>query len=178
MDSETGVRTESGTSVGMDSGIGVGMSGTGVGMDIARLRVDGGVSCNEGVGMDSENGVRMESETGVGMDSGTSVGMDTGISRELRVDGGDSCNEGAMGSRGLRLGVAGNYNTDSRPIRLRRGQRESGELNGLRGVFRRASDRHNWSHRRTVHDRSGDDDPCDCLEGTHFYGRRVIRPSL
>jgi hypothetical protein len=54
-----------------------------------------------------------------------------------------------------------------------------GRLEALNdGSSRTASDRHNWSRRRTVDDRSGDDDLCDRLEGTHFDGTCVIRLSL
>jgi hypothetical protein len=73
---------------------------------------------------------------------------------------------------------------ESGPRRPRRGRRVIGgreELSVLSGeIYRMASDWHwhNWSHQRTVDDRSGNDDLCDRLEGTHFYGRRVIRPSL
>jgi hypothetical protein len=54
----------------------------------------------------------------------------------------------------------------------------SGRAGGRGEVSRKASDRHNLWHRRTVDDRSDDDDPCDRLEKMHFYGRRVIGPSL
>jgi hypothetical protein len=74
---------------------------------------------------------------------------------------------GAWG--GLRGGLGGQPETSR------------GERGELPICSRRASNQQNWcysSYRRTVDERSGDDDLCDRLEGTHFYRRRVIRPSL